>query len=759
MKLTITKKFVLILVITLLVSSGSVYFVSTYNYSHTLRSVLDDEIFESQQHFETIKKASMRENLHLATLASQQEGLAIAIQAKDKAAIAAIGKDILQKSEVSLVTITDDKANVLFRAHSDKSGDNIGNQETIDLALKGQATTSLVEGAVTASIRASSPIEYNSKVIGTISLGNSLENPEYIDWLGKFLGVHVTFFINDTRLMTSIKDAQGKRIVGTKLANPVIEKQVLQDGKIYFGESVIMGIDYFAAYWPAKISSGKTIGMWFIGMPTSAAFKAQDEASAKTMMTALGVILVLLALVAYTGVHFARPIKELARYAKKIAEGDKEAIAPKFNRKDEFDLLSDSMHEMVVNLKNQSDWYQAILNCIPSPLAAMDTNRNFTFVNSAVSNMIGKSPSELIGQPCYTWGASICRTENCAIECCERNISDVDFEQPGLGHFKAMAARLLTPEGKHIGYVDMVFDRNKEVKLINEAEQALVNGRHEAASRLEDIVQNIALASEQLTEEISVSAKGAETTSMRMTETATAMDEMNSTVLEVAKNSNSSAELAEHTKQKANEGARITKQTQETMICLRDESLAIRVSMSELAEHAQSINAVMSVISDIADQTNLLALNAAIEAARAGEAGRGFAVVADEVRKLAEKTMTSTSDVSQAITAIQQSTELNVQQIDSTVKNIEEAAALAITSGEALAGILAMAEESADGIRAIATASEEQSATSDEIAISVEEVSRVVGKTNEAMSSANKAVIMLSEQSNQLSNLIIELKS
>ena len=65
--------------------------------------------------------------------------------------------------------------------------------------------------------------------------------------------------------------------------------------------------------------------------------------------------------------------------------------------------------------------------------------------------------------------------------------------------------------------------------------------------------------------------------------------------------------------------------------------------------YAEGIGRIMNVISDIADQTNLLALNAAIEAARAGDAGRGFAVVADEVRKLAEKTMTATKEVGDAI--------------------------------------------------------------------------------------------------------------
>ena len=73
----------------------------------------------------------------------------------------------------------------------------------------------------------------------------------------------------------------------------------------------------------------------------------------------------------------------------------------------------------------------------------------------------------------------------------------------------------------------------------------------------------------------------------------------------------------------------------------------------------------MGVISDIADQTNLLALNAAInEAAARVRAGRGFAVVADEVRKLAEKTMTSTLDVSNAIRAIQESTDKSMGAVD-----------------------------------------------------------------------------------------------
>ncbi len=291
-----------------------------------------------------------------------------------------------------------------------------------------------------------------------------------------------------------------------------------------------------------------------------------------------------------------------------------------------------------------------------------------------------------------------------------------------------------------------------------EARLARRQGLLEAANQLEGIVNNIAAASEQLSAQIETSTKGSEQQSSRMSETAAAMEEMNNTVLEVAKNSNASSELADNTRKKANEGSEITKKCENSMSQVKGQSLKLRENMSGLAEQANSIGTVMGVISDIADQTNLLALNAAIEAARAGEAGRGFAVVADEVRKLAEKTISSTTDVANAINAIQQSTELNVKQVDVAVLAIEEAAELTIQSGKALQGIVEMAENNSDGIRAIATASEEQSATSNEISLSISMVNSIASETTNAMVEASHAVNALTEQTQQLTKLINELK-
>ena len=279
-----------------------------------------------------------------------------------------------------------------------------------------------------------------------------------------------------------------------------------------------------------------------------------------------------------------------------------------------------------------------------------------------------------------------------------------------------------------------------------------------AAQRLEEVAGTVSSASTSLSAQIVRSERGASEQAARVAETVTAIEQMNATVVEVARNAGTAAGVSAHTREKAISGEDIVKNVVDSIRNVQRQSLALKEDMETLNGHAQSISQVMGVISDIADQTNLLALNAAIEAARAGDAGRGFAVVADEVRKLAEKTMASTSQVGNAIAAIQGSTRQSMAQVDNAVATIDAATDYARQSGGALQEIVSMAEQSADQVRAIATASEEQSASSEEISRSIDQVNAIAGETARAMAESSRSVSDLAEQARILATLIEDMK-
>ena len=300
------------------------------------------------------------------------------------------------------------------------------------------------------------------------------------------------------------------------------------------------------------------------------------------------------------------------------------------------------------------------------------------------------------------------------------------------------------------------------VQMAEEARHKAENARREgmlaAAGQLEGVVGVVGSVAAGLSAQIEQSQRGAAEQASRVTETVTAMEEMNTTVAEVAQNAGAASEASAATRQKAEAGAEVVSRAVDSIHRVGEQSLKLKDDMRALAEQARSIDRIMGVISDIADQTNLLALNAAIEAARAGDAGRGFAGVADEVRKLAEKTMASTTDVGNAIKAIQQSAGQSAEQVDIAVRIIDEATEFAGKSGEALQQIVEMADSTADQVRTIATASEQQSASSEEISRSISHVNAIAGDTAQAMQAAAGAVTDLAEQTRALSGLIENMK-
>ena len=152
-------------------------------------------------------------------------------------------------------------------------------------------------------------------------------------------------------------------------------------------------------------------------------------------------------------------------------------------------------------------------------------------------------------------------------------------------------------------------------RLTEEARSARSEGMLSAAKHLEQVVTAITSISAEISGNIEQAEQGATTQAARTTEAATAVEQMNCTVIEVAKNASATADLSTNMRQRAAEGAEVVFQSVQAIGNVQKDALVLKEEMTKLAEHAGAISQIMGVISDIADQTNLLALNAAIEAA------------------------------------------------------------------------------------------------------------------------------------------------
>ncbi|WP_061239059.1 methyl-accepting chemotaxis protein [Ectopseudomonas composti] len=234
----------------------------------------------------------------------------------------------------------------------------------------------------------------------------------------------------------------------------------------------------------------------------------------------------------------------------------------------------------------------------------------------------------------------------------------------------------------------------------------------------------------------------------------TAATEMSVAVHEVARNAQNAADAARQAEVQSREGAGVVGATIHSIRQLAQEVESASDTIQTLEQETANIGAVLAVIKGIADQTNLLALNAAIEAARAGEQGRGFAVVADEVRALAARTQESTKDIQQMIERLQAG-------VQNAVKATHSGSARARQSVEQAAGVDQALSVTGDSVQRIndmaaqiATACEEQSSVTEEIARNISDIRDLSNEAAQTSEQSTLASQHLSELSLGLAQLV-----
>lgn len=300
-----------------------------------------------------------------------------------------------------------------------------------------------------------------------------------------------------------------------------------------------------------------------------------------------------------------------------------------------------------------------------------------------------------------------------------------------LDQAEAIAAGDLTRENLKITSDDELGDLATAINKVNDSLDSMIasiaeNAQHvaSASEELSSTSQQISANSEETSAQANVVGQSAQQVNSHLQGLSAGAEEMTSTIQSIASNAHEAATVASKAVQTAQ---------------------AANATVGKLGASSAEIGEVIKVITSIAQQTKLLALNATIEAARAGEAGKGFAVVANEVKELARQTAKATDDISHKIIAIQSDTGGAV---------------------EAIGTITSVIHQVNDISGTIATAVEEQSATTNEMTRNVAdaakgsaEITQNIGGVAEAAQGTATSAQESLRAANELAEMATQLRA
>lgn len=373
--------------------------------------------------------------------------------------------------------------------------------------------------------------------------------------------------------------------------------------------------------------------------------------------------------------------------------------------------------QLVADWDGEKHWYISMLDSIPFPISVTDNNMNWTFINRPVEQMLNTTRDKCVGKPCSNWGAAICKTGNCGINCLKAGKPHTTFEQGG-GQFQVDVNYLYDANKAKVGHIEVVQDISAMVSIAQKQE-ALIN----EANGL----------SEQLVGLSADSANNAQKIASGATEQSASVEELSATVEGIATQTQLNAanlkDAAGHTKHAVSE---IQKSN--------DKMGELTGAMKEIDDISQKINLIIATIEDIASQTNLLSLNASIEAARAGDSGRGFAVVADQIGKLASQSAEAAKDTKQLI--------------ETTITAIEKGNRLTNEAAKSLNAVMGTMTEIHDSAMEMTRIFADQADVIEQVNQGLGLIANIIQENSIVAGQSSETSQLLSKQSQELKRMI-----
>jgi len=245
-------------------------------------------------------------------------------------------------------------------------------------------------------------------------------------------------------------------------------------------------------------------------------------------------------------------------------------------------------------------------------------------------------------------------------------------------------------------------------------------------------------------------ASGSAEQASAVAEITATMEELARTAGQIADNSTEVTQQAENTEKAAEDGHKSVLEAMQGMQVMKDKMTEISHKSQTLGKHSKQIFKILNIIESISNQTHLLSLNAAIESAAAGEFGKRFSVVASEVRRLAERSREATENIRQIVDEIQRDINATILSTEEGTKEAQRAYDLAVSVKDQLTTIHNMVDRTTSSSKEISIATQQQRTASDQIVITLRDISKVSKETAKGLKETENSAKLLNALATEL---------